>query len=1750
MFFTNLDATKDRISVYNRTLILSLMKIHQFKILFIILSCLPVGYKCFGQCSSVNFEASSTKGCALLAVTFSASGSPAGSTYDWDLGNGFLTGKKDTITGVYSNQGKYSITMISHFPGGVSCTLKKDTYITVLPPVIPIVKAYPGFTLCDITRQLTLIDSTTQIISREWVVDGYTFNSTKVKYNFALPGNKPVSLKVTNQYGCIKFYTNTVFVNDSVAVDFCANLTVTDSLIKGTFSPSIGQITGRTIQSYTWLFPGGTPSVFNGTNPSVTYNDKNNHPVSLTIVTSDGCSYTKTRPNFIRQFVSPVFVKLCKNESLTLTADTLKTSIDTILWSLPKVTYLTKSAFNKILVGYDSAGLYGLTLSVHSSDNPPNSNCHTVIHYPNYLSILGPVASFISQDNISCNPFDTVHIINNTNLYGAPNVKYTWYFMDSSGKLLKNNFKIGPTSTPNINYVPGKYGKITVALVASSSNGCKDSFSSESFIFVSHPKIEIYSSNKFDCYGDIYDLEAKTTPNDSADDPYTYTWKFENVLDTSIVLRLDGTPAGPWNGLDYPPGVYNVFLTIHVGNKCSYTVEKPSFMVIYGDQTYYTVSKRIGCPGLTTTVNVGPEIIYPTNTPHFYRWRVKDQYGQSSGIGVTIDDSTAKITNIHFASPGIFKLTLITYVLHGTDTCKTVYEQDSAINVGINILFTKNAAKCINDTTFLNCPNSGVFNLKWNIEPHQFVHIFPNDTSKNIKVKFDKDTCYAINLSGKKNIAGEVCSGSFDDKICFSKLVSSFNTITPVLYCAPATAKFVNTSSKTAIHYLWNFGDGTSLFTDNNTIIAHTYVQFVRGDYDVTLTAFDSIGCAISDTVKKIIHISGPVPVFEAIKDKGCDSMLVSFKNTSYNVHKYYFFYDDGAVPDSINLNPHKYVLQDKSLDSITFHPVLQSKDDTACPDFYVGNITIYRTPTVSFTQDKTQGCIPLTVSFNSTTTFATSWKWDFDSDGIIDDSIHQNPIFTYTKSGNFTPTLVVLNGNTCATKAIGESINIGANANPGFLTSIHKFCGPQVITFTNTSSKYKRLVFDYGDGSAPDTNFIGKHLYGFNPGKYPGDSVILYPSLTAYNIGGCPSTFTDTIVVYKSSESGFKVSDLSGCNQLTVLFTDTTRNRYNTEWDFDNNGVIDARGRTAVWTYSPGIYAVKMRSISVHGCVDSTVKVNLINVDVAPKPDFRVSDSIVCYNTAIQIYNLTQPASVVKKWQWIVHDSSSTNDTSYVHDPLFKFTSKGSKTIQLTVTDSVGCTSTIEKQDIFVEDNKAPTSVNLLYVSVKDSHSVIIVFSKADNNRFKAYKINRIVNGTAVGVGMVTDINDTFFIDNDTAINTLKSSYCYSVQSVNDCDALSFASFTHCTILLSGVDVSGPVNELRWSSYLGWSANSYQILRAGSDGIYKIIGSVDGNVLSYNDSALCDETYCYKIQATSVLGYNSNSNSICLAALYNRITSTIYMRNVSDWNDRQIKIDWDTTGSKNFVAYLIDRYTHNTGWINNLALALNNSYIDNNVDINDSFYVYRIRTLDKCGYTNSPGNKGNSILLAQKINNDNVELNWNRYYGWRNSVKNYKLQVQLKNKLFTTIATTTDSFYTDDSVYHAIDTAYCYRVIAYENTPGQDSSISNKTCAILPSKIFVPNAFTPGNNDSLNDLWKVSAISIYNAVGQKIKSFNTRVFNRWGTLVFETNDLNKGWDGTFKGKIVPIDVYIYLIDAESLDGKQVHLKGNLTIVK
>jgi len=115
--------------------------------------------------------------------------------------------------------------------------------------------------------------------------------------------------------------------------------------------------------------------------------------------------------------------------------------------------------------------------------------------------------------------------------------------------------------------------------------------------------------------------------------------------------------------------------------------------------------------------------------------------------------------------------------------------------------------------------------------------------------------------------------------------------------------------------------------------------------------------------------------------------------------------------------------------------------------------------------------------------------------------------------------------------------------------------------------------------------------------------------------------------------------------------------------------------------------------------------------------------------------------------------------------------------------------------------------------------------------------------------------------------------------------------------------------------------------------------------------------------------------------------------------------------------------------------------------------------------------------------------------------------------------------------IVRATDAAGCY---------GEDNIII--TIFKTGPDIFVPSAFTP-NGDGLNDIIKPIPVGV-----QYINFF--RIYNRWGQLVYETNEIGQGWDGKLKGVPQSTNVYVYTVQGVDYLGNKIFRKGTVTLIR
>lgn len=216
-------------------------------------------------------------------------------------------------------------------------------------------------------------------------------------------------------------------------------------------------------------------------------------------------------------------------------------------------------------------------------------------------------------------------------------------------------------------------------------------------------------------------------------------------------------------------------------------------------------------------------------------------------------------------------------------------------------------------------------------------------------------------------------------------------------------------------------------------------------------------------------------------------------------------------------------------------------------------------------------------------------------------------------------------------------------------------------------------------------------------------------------------------------------------------------------------------------------------------------------------------------------------------------------------------------------------------------------------------------------------------------------------------------------------------------------------------------------------------------------------------------------------------------------------------------------------------------------------------------GYTWSPGNKNGSSLQCSPLTTTSYSVIGINQFGCKDTV----VASVWVNPLPTAYAGTDTVINIDELLILSGSSSDFYGWIPYGNNDPLTCNYCHlltenpqkNTCYILEATnslncyssdtvcvtvtkdwgIYIPNAFSP-NNNSIND--------IFMPVGYGISEIELLIFDRWGELIFTSEDKNKGWDGTYKNKLCKPDVYVYKINILTMAHHEEQRTGHVTLLK
>lgn len=127
----------------------------------------------------------------------------------------------------------------------------------------------------------------------------------------------------------------------------------------------------------------------------------------------------------------------------------------------------------------------------------------------------------------------------------------------------------------------------------------------------------------------------------------------------------------------------------------------------------------------------------------------------------------------------------------------------------------------------------------------------------------------------------------------------------------------------------------------------------------------------------------------------------------------------------------------------------------------------------------------------------------------------------------------------------------------------------------------------------------------------------------------------------------------------------------------------------------------------------------------------------------------------------------------------------------------------------------------------------------------------------------------------------------------------------------------------------------------------------------------------------------------------------------------------------------------------------------------------------------------------------------------------------------------------------------YTIKLIAFNQYNCTDTTtVDNAVKAIKGGQVLIPNAFSPNTSGSTGNSPGAGKNDVFMPLMRGVTEFELLIFNRWGTLMFQTRDQQYGWDGYFQGKLCPQDVYVYKLTASFSDGVKVVRMGDVNLIR
>lgn len=1369
----------------------------------------------------------------------------------------------------------------------------------------------------------------------------------------------------------------------------------------------------------------------------------------------------------------------------------------------------------------DTVATYLLSYTVTNDDGCNDFYSDTIRVFPQINS------SFVlsdANDTTVCN-FTTVELRNTST---GNTDTYQWNFGDGS-------FAVDTLVTHTYtNYTPDRI-TYPVSLLARSPFGCLDT----SDIVTIHVYPYIYSSFTIDSARSCSPARLYINPSVSAGVD-TFYWDIHDINKTiinSTFLKEEETPFyfNHDNSIRLTPDT--LLISMYAANRFScYDTATTREIIVYPEvDADFVIDKNNICDSVDILI---------TNKSKGYKLLYEWDFGNGTSL---IDTSKAPFarTFLNRTEDNItYKINLTaTSDYFCRDTVSLPLTVFPFVDANFAIDFASNCSPL--NAELINISNGGD-EFYWNfgdgdsyytLLPEALHHIYENTS--------DKDTTYYISLKAA-NMQG--CVDSIKREVfLFSQVVADFDFDSPNQGCNPLDVSFINKSKGQNLDYIWDFGDKT--FSTSQNPPPRTYKNSTAKDstYYVNLTVMNLAGC--DSSIERTVQVYSKVTADFAIERvDSCSPFKISVDNfSSGGITEFIWKYTPG---DSITLpgftDPDIPVYHNTSDLPVKYPFQLRTRNIHGCSALKSDTITVFPEINASFTPGVLEGCQPLNVSLINNTNIKTgsSFFWNF-GDGKYS-NLENPPSHLY---------------NNISTNSLFRDIRLEATSQYGcydestaqievypyiyakFSIDRPEACSHELFSIDRNSATgaINHYFWDYQSDGLNDedkSTAIFNHFYP-NIGT---DNINRTIKLTVTNAQGCDTSWSESIVIHPQVRADFEYDHQEVCYPAPIRFTNMSEPAIPLTyyWEFGDGST--SAGINPVHPYknfsrtNDKPFTVKLTASSQYGC-DSTIS---RNVTIHPKPlaDFSFAQAVDCPPFEVQFTGSAIGTSLDYEWDFdngVESEDQNPFQVFYNTDPDVK-----QHAIRLIVTSDYNCSDTVIKPlqvypgvladfEPSEREGCSPMQINLNGNAVNEDEYYWYIDGKVISNyEDPSYRFvnesatDKVFNVRFLAVssnGCSKDTTKQITIFPNPLVEFLPSPQVQDFNTENDITPVTFNNQTSNQSLW----------KYKWE--FGDGSGSTQDLPSFIKH-YSIWGDVN------NESRI------------PVVLTAANPN-------HPQCADTVMHFVIIKPPLPKIEIGPDVSGCMpltvdfNATAKYADQSSFNWdfGYQDKHSEKKNPDPI-----VYDTAGMYVVRVS-----ASGDGGTNWDYKTIQVYPKPVVNFNFDPKYAWLASQTEPGTPIKFFNNTYNAISylwtfkdgtTSTERQpqheYTKEGIF--------YVELKAESEFGCWDTLTANIPLVIEGHglLEFPNAITIIADNPADEYYNWNDKRnrrIFRPLNEGVDKYRLEIYNRWGELIFESDDVNKGWNGFIQGQPVKQDVYVWRVSAVFTNGQPYIAAGDVTVL-